>query len=84
MIFFPQLKPGGDGSPIDVLFDRIRAATLKHETSEKTVSFTVSAGCIYIAPDSPQGFDEVIKRANALMHQAKKTGRDRYIEEKLS
>ena len=84
VIFFPQLNPGGDSSPVDVLFDRIRTATLQHETSEKAVSFTVSAGCVYIAPDAPQGFDEVIKRANALMHQAKKGGRNRYFEERLS
>ncbi len=84
VIFLPQFKPGGDTSPIDVLFDQIRTATLEHETSATTVSFTVSAGCVYIAPESTQGFVNVIKHANKLMHEAKKGGRDRYVEARLA
>jgi diguanylate cyclase (GGDEF)-like protein len=83
VLLLPALKIGGDSTPIELLFEQIRSTTIVHEPSGASVSVSISAGCLYLPPNTPSTYERAIKLSNALMHQAKKAGRDRYIEETL-
>ncbi len=76
---FSVLLPGIDISQAESIVEKIRKATseLVIKDNDKTISFTVSLGLTSLSLD--ETFEEVLRRADKALYQAKKEGRNRYV-----
>jgi diguanylate cyclase (GGDEF)-like protein len=64
--------------------ERVRSLAIPHEHTETTDYVSISAGLITITPDPNTALDTLVNEADKALYQAKRNGRDQFIQGKIS
>jgi diguanylate cyclase (GGDEF)-like protein len=72
---FTVLLPGSDDADAEAFTERVRRALATGHVDLPTVR--VSAGVV--ATDTPDTIDQLLRRADAALYEAKRSGRDRTV-----